>query len=170
VYAFTQNRKNWQTDEGPNRYRRTMYTMFYRSAPHPSLTTFDSPDFQSVCTRRVRSNTPLQALAMGNDPAMFELAKAFADRILTDGALGDEAARVAQAYLIAFARHPTAEEAKLVRRFLAERRVDFANDPPAARQIAGQVAHGGDAGVAERAAWTVLTRALMNTDEFITRE
>lgn len=61
VYAFTQTPKKWDTEKGPNRYRRAMYTFFYRSAPYPLFTTFDSPDFQSVCTRRNRSNTPLQS-------------------------------------------------------------------------------------------------------------
>ena len=67
VYSFTQNTKTWPETTGPDRYRRTLYTMFYRSAPYPLLTTFDSPEFSTVCTRRSRSNTPLQALAVAND-------------------------------------------------------------------------------------------------------
>src|SRR5690606_37047121 len=61
IYNFTQNKKNWPTETGPDRYRRTLYTMFYRSAPYPLLSTFDAPDFSTVCTQRVRSNTPLQS-------------------------------------------------------------------------------------------------------------
>src|SRR5690606_26346530 len=61
VYSFTQTKKQWKADEGADRFRRTLYTMFYRSAPYPLFTTFDAPDFQNVCTRRGRSNTPLQA-------------------------------------------------------------------------------------------------------------
>ena len=61
-----------------NRYRRGLYTMFYRSAPYPLFTTFDAPDFQTVCTRRARSNTPLQALTVANDPAFLEIARALA--------------------------------------------------------------------------------------------
>ena len=57
VYAFTQNKKNWKTSPGENRYRRGMYTFFYRTAPHPMLTTFDVPRFNQTCTQRARSNT-----------------------------------------------------------------------------------------------------------------
>src|SRR5690606_36126200 len=64
VFAFTQTKKKWDEDKGPDRYRRALYTMFYRSAPYPLFTTFDAPDFQNVCTRRGRSNTPLQALTV----------------------------------------------------------------------------------------------------------
>jgi hypothetical protein len=169
VYAFTQNRKNWQTDVGENRFRRTMYTMFYRSAPYPILTTFDAPDFQSVCTRRVRSNTPLQALTMGNDPALLELAQSFADRILADTQLaGQEDRQIERAFLIAYARRPSGNETELLRRFLAGRLADFSTDAAAAQQLIGD--KGTDTPVAQRAAWTALTRALINTDEFVTRE
>ena len=80
MYAFTQNKKVWQTAAGEARYRRGIYTMFYRSAPYPTLTTFDSPDFQSVCTRRQRSNTPLQALTMANDVAWLSWPKSWRRR------------------------------------------------------------------------------------------
>jgi hypothetical protein len=172
VYAFTQNRKNWQTDEDENRFRRTMYTMFYRSAPHPSLTTFDSPDFQSVCTRRARSNTPLQALAMSNDPAIVELAQAFADRILGDKDSSDEQARIEHAFRIAYARQLSTVELDVIGRFLASRRDEFARNPAAARQLVGGQDQCNSAGqpIGERAAWTALVRGLINTDEFITRE
>ena len=66
VYAFTQLKKNWTTSVGADRYRRTMYTFFYRSSPHPMLSTFDAPRFNVTCTRRSRSNTPLQSLMVAN--------------------------------------------------------------------------------------------------------
>src|SRR5439155_6913529 len=72
VYAFTQTAKRWTADTGPSRYRRGMYTLYFRSAPHPLFTTFDAPDFQTVCTRRGRSYTPLQALTVANDEAFLE--------------------------------------------------------------------------------------------------
>ncbi len=74
VYAFTQNDKDWMpTSIGPERYRRAMYTFFYRSAPYPLFGTFEAPDFQTTCTRRTRSNTPLQALTIANDTAFMML-------------------------------------------------------------------------------------------------
>ena len=86
VYAFTQNKKKWEASTGPERYRRGLYTMFFRSAPHPLFATFDTPDFQSVCTRRGRSDTPLQALMMANDQAFFELAQGLAARAAREAA------------------------------------------------------------------------------------
>src|SRR5207249_8083890 len=61
VYAFTQIDKAWKPDTGPDRYRRGIYTYFWRSAPHPGLMAFDAPEANTSCTRRNRSNTPLQA-------------------------------------------------------------------------------------------------------------
>jgi hypothetical protein len=153
VYAFTQNKKSWRTAKGEARYRRGLYTMFYRSAPYPTLSTFDSPDFQSVCTRRQRSNTPLQALTMANDAAMVELAQELAASAL-ERCPGDTPAdadrRVAWIFARALSRPPSSTELELVREHLA-------GQTPA------------DAAV-QRAVWTGIARAVMNTDEFITRE
>ena len=76
--------KKWAADTGPARYRRGMYTLFFRSAPHPLFTTFDAPDFQTVCTRRGRSNTPLQALTVANDEAFLEFAQGLAARVIRE--------------------------------------------------------------------------------------
>ena len=89
VYAFTQNKKSWKTATGADRYRRGMYTFFYRSAPHPMLSTFDTPDFNTTCTQRERSNTPLQSLTLANDPAQMELVHALAKRLQRDSKLTD---------------------------------------------------------------------------------
>ncbi|MDA1180084.1 MAG: DUF1549 and DUF1553 domain-containing protein, partial [Planctomycetota bacterium] len=159
VYSFTQNRKEWRVATGDDRYRRAMYTKFYRSAPYPTLTTFDSPDFQSVCTRRARSNTPLQALTLSNDEAMYEFAQGFADRILanipeaSDKDRTDDGIRLA--YLVAYARPPNRPELNTARDFLQQQQWNAAATELTATQ---------------KAAWTALARALINTDEFITRE
>jgi hypothetical protein len=154
VYAFTQNRKSWPTDTGANRYRRTLYTMFYRSAPYPLLTTFDSPDFQTTCTRRVRSNTPLQALTMGNDPAMIELAEALAAQVLDQSAQQTPDERIDLAFHLALARPPQQQERVAIREFV--------------RQAAAATSD--ESASDERAIWTAVARAIMNTDEFVTRE
>ena len=70
-----QMRRPWQADTGPNRYRRGLYTFFWRATPHPFLTTFDAPGGVQTCTRRFRSDTPLQALTLLNDPAFVEIAR-----------------------------------------------------------------------------------------------
>ena len=93
VYRFTQIDKGWKASIGPDRYRRGMYTYFWRSAPHPELVTFDAPDASSSCTRRSRSNTPLQALTLLNDSGFFEYAQGLAARIERESS-GDETAKL----------------------------------------------------------------------------
>lgn len=147
VYSFTQNKKTWRTDSGEDRYRRAMYTRFYRSAPYPLLTTFDSPDFQSVCTKRTRSNTPLQALTMANDASLFELAQALGARVIAEAPNeGDVVLRIERLYLLALGRKPSESEALLLKKFVS--------------------GHSG----APAETWTAAARAVMNTDEFVTRE
>ncbi len=89
VYTFTQEAKKWVTDTGPNRFRRALYTLFYRSAPHPLFTAFDAPNFQTTCTRRPRSDTPLQALTLANDQAFIEMAQGLAARLINEVPEGD---------------------------------------------------------------------------------
>lgn len=166
VYAFTQNKKSWTAATGPDRYRRGLYIQFYRSAPYPLLTTFDSPDFQSVCTARVRSNTPLQSLAMANDEALFELAQGLGARLLKEVPDDDEK-RLDRAFFLCYARPPSGAERNAVASFRETQVTSFKADPVAAAEVAPKVA-GLDP--AEAASWTAVARALMNTDEFITRE
>ena len=165
VYAFTQNKKGWTAATGPDRYRRGLYIQFYRSAPYPLLTTFDSPDFQSVCTARVRSNTPLQSLALANDEALFELAQGLGARLLKDVPADDEK-RLERAFFLCYARPPSDAERNAVASFRESQLASFVKDPVAAEEVAPK----GSKDPAEAASWTAVARALMNTDEFITRE
>ena len=165
VYAFTQNKKDWQTSDGADRFRRGMYTFFYRSAPHPFLTTFDTPNFQTTCTRRLRSNTPLQSLTMANDQIILEAAADFADRLLQPADLSD-ALRIELAYRICFARPCREAEQSRLGDYLAQQRQSFANDPATARLVR---LDSDESQRVERAAWTALCRVLLNLDEFVTR-
>src|SRR5256885_11300433 len=81
IFAFTQSAHPWPESKGPDRYRRGMYTFILRQSQPPPLTTFDAPDAQVACTKRNRSNTPLQALHLANDPGFVEIAKGLGDRI-----------------------------------------------------------------------------------------
>jgi hypothetical protein len=166
VYAFTQSKKAWTAATGPDRYRRGLYIHFYRSAPYPLLTTFDSPDFQSVCTARVRSNTPLQSLALANDEALFELAQGLGARLLKE-VPSDNEKRLERAFFLCYARPPSDAERNAVASFRETQVTSFKADPVAAAEVAPKMP-GIDP--AEAASWTTLARALMNTDEFITRE
>ena len=145
VYSFTQSKKTWTAATGPDRYRRALYTVFYRSAPYPMLTTFDSPDFQTVCTRRPRSNTPLQALTLANDAAFIEIAQGLAVRAAKE-ADGDEA-RLKHLFLLALCREPSPKELTVLRGYFEKAK---AHD--------------------EKSALFAAARAVINTDAFITRE
>ncbi|MCA9135493.1 MAG: DUF1553 domain-containing protein [Planctomycetales bacterium] len=85
VMSQGQVRRSWETSRGDDRYRRGIYTFKFRATPPPSLNVFDAPDGFSTCTRRIRSNTPLQALTLMNDPAYFEFATALQKIIQQDG-------------------------------------------------------------------------------------
>ena len=167
VYAFTQRRASWPTSKGADRYRRGMYTFFMRSAPHPMLTTFDAPNFNTTCTRRPRSNTPLQSLTLANDEAFVEFAQALGRRLHESG--NGDPQRIRLAYRFCFSRPPTDFEGERVIRFLEEQRKEFRRSPADATEVSG--AKGVAESVAvERAVWTMVARLLFNLDEFITRE
>ncbi|MBI3208582.1 MAG: PSD1 domain-containing protein [Candidatus Solibacter usitatus] len=144
----TQVKREWKTSSGPDRYRRGLYTYFQRSAPHPGLILFDAPDGTVTCTRRIRSNSPLQALTLLNDEAYFEFAQALSKRILTAKESSDEA-RIKEGYLLALNRPPAETEAARLRKLIAAQR---------------------DSGRDDQAIWIAVSRVLLNLDEFMTRE
>ncbi len=173
VYAFTQNRKNWTTAAGTERFRRALYTQFYRSAPYPLFTTFDAPDFQTVCTRRQRSNTPLQSLTLANDPAFLEIAQGLAARLVRD-VPGEFAAtldaRLRHAFALCFSRPPNATELAALRSYVERQVQGFASQPASAAALVNKELTKAGLTEAQSAALTAAARVLFNTDNFITRE
>jgi mono/diheme cytochrome c family protein len=182
IYKFTQVQRAWKTSTGPDRYRRGLYTFFQRSAPYPALTVFDAPDASSACTRRGRSNTPLQTLTLLNDQGFLELAQGLADRVLRE-APRCEQERLRYAFRVCLARPPSPVEAKRLEQYLRLQLSEFRAAPAAAHALLTGVSRsapqvGGaervdsalGPSVAERAAWTSVARILLNLDEFITRE
>ena len=158
----------WQEDSGPAKYRRGLYIFFQRTVPYPMLMTFDCPDSNTASVRRNRSNTPLQALTLLNDPVFFECAQALGGRILTE-APKDEDSRVQFAFRQCMGRAPSEGEMTRLRQFLADQKSAFEADPDAAGKFAGQnVPEGVEA--PESASYVALARVIMNLDEFITRE
>jgi hypothetical protein len=172
VYSFTQNTKKWVTETGPNRYRRALYTMFYRSAPHPLFTTFDTPDFQTVCTRRTRSNTPLQALTLANDEVFFELAQGLAARVVREvpeSAVTGVGARLRRAFFLAVCREPTEKEAAILRKYYDSQKSAFADDP-AVQSVASKDLISLGVPPDSAAALVCVAGAILNSDAFVTRE
>jgi hypothetical protein len=157
--ASSQLKKEWKPSSGPDRYRRGMYTHFWRLTPHPALAVFDQPNAMTVCTRRARTNTPLQALTLINDEAFFELAQGMAKRVLRE-APADSLKRIGYAFRLAVAREPDSVERDRLLRLLSAELDEYQTRAEAAQNLGGP----------ETAAWTAVSRVLMNTDEFITRE
>lgn len=167
VYAFTQRAASWKTSTGPDRYRRGMYTFFMRSAPYPMLTTFDTPKFNTTCTRRVRSNTPIQALTMANDQVMMEIARALGRRLVEYS--DNDSARLRRTFELCFSRTPDDVEADRLGAYMEKQRSLFTEAADDARRFAGS-GWPAELPPAEAAAWTAVGRLLINLDEFITRE
>jgi mono/diheme cytochrome c family protein len=154
VMDLGQMRRPWRADTGPNRYRRGLYTFFWRATPFAFLTTFDGPGGVQTCTRRMRSNTPLQALTMLNDPAFVEIARGLAARILKDcPSPSSDGERIDHAFLLCLARRPLDRERLALEDYLKAER--------------GREPEGGAQPSPE---WIGLARVLLNLDEFVTRE
>jgi hypothetical protein len=152
-----------------------MYTYFWRAAPHPVLMSFDAPDAGTTCTRRNRSNTPLQALTLLNDAGFTEYAAGLAGRILRDGKTA-AADRVDHAFQVALGRRPMIAERERLAAFLAAQREHYLAHPGEVGPLlegagpAGKALAGLQAPAADQAALLLLARVVLNLDECITRE
>jgi hypothetical protein len=166
--------KVWNEDQGPDRYRRALYTFRFRSVPYPVLQTFDAPNGEVACVRRARSNTPLQALATLNEPLFLECARALAIKTLTDGGTTD-AERLTYAFRRCTTRAPDEQESTALLALLAKQTERFsqpdakpwdlaANDPADPPNLPDGVTP------AQAAAWTAVSRVILNLDETITKE
>ena len=163
---------DWQTSPGEDRFRRALYTTWRRSNPYPSMATFDAPN-REVCTvRRVRTNTPLQALVTLNDPVYIEAAQALGRRALAEGGNTVES-RLTHAFRLCVARSPDAEELARLAALREQTLAKFAQQPELARKLAtdpigpppASQPGSSPADLAELAAWTVVGNVLLNLDE-----
>jgi hypothetical protein len=164
----------WKDEEGSEKYRRALYTFRRRSTPYPALQSFDVPNADVACVRRMRSNSPLQALTSLNEPVFVECAQALARKSLADGGHTD-GDRVVYAFRRVLSREPEKGElAELVALLKKEReRIEQDGLNP------GEIATGNsetskdlsrDISPRQLAAYTVLARVLLNLDETITKE
>jgi hypothetical protein len=166
--------KNWSAqtyvqDHGDDLYRRSMYTFWKRTSPPPSLATFDAPDRETCTVRRGRTNTPLQALVLMNDPTYIEASRKFAERVLKEANTTDD--RIALAFRAATARTPSDAERAVLTQLLEEQRSVFRKDVPAALKLlkVGESPRDESLDPAELAAWTMITSAILNLDETVTK-
>jgi hypothetical protein len=166
--------KVWKEATGPDRYRRALYTFRYRSVPYPMLQTFDAPNGDVSCVRRTRSNTPLQALTTLNEPLFLECARALALRTLRDGGCTD-AQRLTYAFRRCLARTPAEAESDALLALLDKQSERFADGNPDPWALLAdkpedrpKLPEGTTP--AQLAAWTAVSRVLLNLDETITKE
>jgi mono/diheme cytochrome c family protein len=160
----------WDVSQGGDRYRRGLYILTLRSVLYPMLTTFDAPDASEACVRRERSNTPLQALTLMNDPVFVEAAQALGLRVIRE-APPETAARLIHLFRLCLTREPQPEEIERLRVFhAAQKALVIAGGADALKVLGGAPAPGVSAEAIETATLIAVARVLMNLDEFINRD
>ena len=147
VWDIPYSSDKWVRSDGQDRYRRAIYTFIRRSAPYPSLVTYDAPSREFCTIRRVRTNTPLQALTSLNNPYFFDAARAMAKRLMTEGGASVDD-RIRYGFELTVSREPSVTELQKVAAFY---RTEGEKMP-------------------EPEAWTMVSNVLLNTDEAITKE
>ncbi len=162
--------REWQNDQGEGLYRRGLYTYWCRTFLHPSLKTFDAPTREECTVERTRSNTPLQALVLLNDPTYVEASRKLAERMLRDGG-PDIGSRLKFAYAHLLSRAPRPEEIKILSEIYQKHLVEYQAEKPAADQLLkiGAAPVPNELNPAELAATTSIARVMYNLHETITR-
>ncbi|MCB1226038.1 MAG: PSD1 domain-containing protein [Verrucomicrobiales bacterium] len=169
LWRSTYNGRKWIDAEGEDRYRRALYTYLKRTTPYPSFITFDGGSGEVCQIRRIRTNTPLQALVLMNDPVYLEAAAALARRMV--GAAKDDTVRLQRGLRLALIRPVQAKEVKPLADLLAAARADFQSDPTKASGLLEETRSTTPAGMtpADFAAWIITANAILNLDEFLVK-
>ena len=162
---------NYYTSSDEDRYRRGLYTIWRRSAPYPSFVNFDAPDRSSCVVARPRTNTPLQALTLLNDPVFVEAAGALAKRMATEASSADDAARVDLGFRLLLSRSPKPVETELLLAAYRRELAHYRDDPTKAKKVlaSAKLTAKNDDEAAELAALFHLANLLLNLDETITK-
>lgn len=158
----------WPVSEHNNKYRRGMYILLLRSVVYPMLTTFDAPDASEACVRRDRSNTPLQALTLLNDPVFVEAAQALSSRAMKEAP--DAPARLRRVFELCLSRSPSAPEMARLLDFAAEQQKLVVAGGDSALKALGSYLPADPRTAVEATTLMAASRILMNLDEFINRE
>ena len=169
--------KNWTAQEyvqshGPDLYRRTMYTFWKRTSPPAALVTFDAPDRETCTVRRARTNTPLQALVLLNDPTYVEAARKLAERVLRETPASDTVEQRLDWLVQTVLSRPAKPRELQVLQALYEKQIArFEADAPAAEKLlgVGESERDRDLKLSSLASWTMLASVILNLDETVTR-
>jgi hypothetical protein len=160
----------WPTSEGPELYRRGLYTFWRRVCTYPTFATFDAPSREVCISRRPRSDTPLQALAALNDPAFLEAARVLAQRILLHGG-SDPNQQIEYAFRLCLARSPTKLERQRLVNLYEQQLKSFERDATSAEELVnqGSAERPANLDVRKLAAWMMVGNVLLNLDETLTK-
>jgi len=164
-----ERREKYKADLGDGLYRRSMYTFWKRTCPPPGMAAFDAPDRETCVIRRARTNTPLQALVLLNDPTYVEAGRKFAEQILLK--TNDNQARFELAFQMALCRSPKAEEVDILLKILQTAEKRFTSDLVAANNLTsiGYSKRNEKLNASTLAAWTTITCLILNLDETISK-
>ena len=156
--------------QGPDLYRRSLYTFWKRTVPHPTMTVFDAPDREFCIVRRSSTNTPLQALTLLNDPIFVEAARKLAERAIREGGVTPEA-RLTFAFRLATGHAPDAADLGILKHTLDRMRTAYDADEKSARALlaVGASPQNPAIPVSELAAYTAVANMILNLDETITK-
>jgi hypothetical protein len=170
AYGDVFSAQTYEQGHGSKLYRRSLYTFWKRTAPPATLATFDAPDREKCTARRPLTNTPLQALALMNDPAFVEAARALAERALLEEK--SDKRRIVFAFRQATGRAPAAKEAAALRQLAKAQAAHYRKDPESARALlaVGESKPDESLNKIELAAWTTVASAILSLDETITKE
>jgi Protein of unknown function (DUF1553)/Protein of unknown function (DUF1549)/Planctomycete cytochrome C len=166
------NTEYFKPDSGDALYRRSLYSFWKRTAPLPSMVTFDAPSREACVVRRARTNTPLQALVLLNDTQFVEAARFFAERVIRDGGTTPEE-RLTYAFRLATARRPIANELAVLVDVFHSQLAKYKGDAEAAKKLLDVGAKKSDltkTDPSELAAYTMAASMILNLDETITKE
>jgi len=163
IWKAPYSSEKWTMSKGEDRFRRSLYTFVRRSSPHPAMMTFDATSREYCTVRRVRTNTPLQALTMLNDDAAMVAARALANRMIQEGGV-DVKAQLTYGFRTCVTRWPKeAETDRLATLYQQQLRYFLAHAAEA-----GKIAKSPNS--PELAAWTMVANVLLNLDETVTKQ
>jgi hypothetical protein len=170
--AYTgSNTAKFAADSGLEKvHRRALYTFWKRTAPPPQMSTFDAPSRESCTVRRERTNTPLQALMLMNEPQFVEAARSLAERTIREGGSTTED-RLAYLFRLATARRPSDKDLGELTATFNDLRAHYANDSQAAKQLTAVGESKPDPKIdpADLAAWTMIGNVILNIDEVVSK-
>lgn len=164
-------RRTYKADSGADQYRRGIYTHWQRQFLHPALLAFDAPSREECTANRPRSNTPLAALVLLNDPTQIEAARTMAQKTITNPALKDDESKIRSMFMRVLSRPALGPEIASLKQLLEKHRKEFSKDPKSANELIsiGQQPTPENINQPELAPWVSVARVLLNLHETITR-